>query len=131
MVDFNSGKGSDVYSKLDGASVADMFTSFNEACPDLAEYISDFAFGHVLSRPGLGLRDRELAAVAALAALNTSERQLEVHLNAALNAGCKPQELVEVILQTLIFSGFPAAVNGMKTVQKVFKERGIVMTSGV
>lgn len=49
----------------------------------LTHFVHDFAFGHVLSRPGQGLGDRELAAVVALAALNTSERQPEVHLNAA------------------------------------------------
>ncbi len=129
MVDFNSGKGTEVFTKLGGASGADMFKSFDQVCPDLADYISDFAFGHVLTRPGLALRDRELAAVAALAVLNTSQRQLEVHVNAALNAGCEPQELVEVILQTFVFGGFPAAVSGMKTIQQVFKDRGIAMAT--
>jgi hypothetical protein len=43
-VDFNSGKGSGVFEELGGISGADMFKSFEEACLDLAEYISEFAF---------------------------------------------------------------------------------------
>lgn len=127
MVDFNSGKGSDLFEKSTGATGDQLFESFKSVCPDLAEYVSDFAFGHILSRPNLSFRDRELAAVSALAAIGTAERQLEVHLNAALEAGCKPEELVECVLQCLLWAGFPAAMNGLMVVKKVFEERGITL----
>ena len=73
------------------------------------------------------LADYHASRTAALAVLNTSEQQLEVHLNAALEAGCKSRELVDVVLQTFIFGGFPASVNGMKVINRVFAERGITV----
>lgn len=130
MVDFNSGKGSDKFEQVTGQTGEALFDSFKDVCPDLAEYVSDFAFGHILSRPGLSFRDRELAAVSALAAIGTAERQLEVHATAALEAGCKPEELVECVLQCILWSGFPSAMNGLIVLRKVFEDRGIALSSG-
>ena len=48
-------------------------------------------------------------------------------VNAALEAGCEPRELAEEILQTFLFAGFPAAVNGMKVASRVFAERGLTV----
>ncbi len=125
MVDFNSGRGSDKFEQATGQTGEALFDAFKDVCPDLAKYVSDSAFGHILSRPNLSFRDRELAAVSALAAIGTAERQLEVHVNAALEAGCKPEELVECVLQCLLWSGFPAAMNGLIIVKKVLDIRGV------
>ena len=81
-----------------------------------------FGFGDVYGRPGLGLREREIATVAALTALGTAERQLRVHLRAALNVGVTREELVEVVIQMAVYAGFPAALNGISAIRQVFAE---------
>lgn len=95
--------------------------------PELADWIVDFAYGDVVSRPQLDLRSRELATVAALTALGNAAPQLRSHIRGALNAGCSPREIVEVILQMSVYAGFPAALNGIAAAREVFDERGVAV----
>ncbi|MCB0223454.1 MAG: carboxymuconolactone decarboxylase family protein [Anaerolineae bacterium] len=80
---------------------------------DLGRYIVEFAFGDIYSRDSLNLREREIATVAMLTALGGREPQLRVHLKAALNVGLTPEEIEEIILQTIPYAGFPTAINAM------------------
>ncbi len=50
-------------------------------------------------------------------------RSFRVHIGGALNVGCKPQEIIEVILQMAVFAGFPAAINALNVAREVFKAR--------
>jgi 4-carboxymuconolactone decarboxylase len=84
---------------------------------DLGRDIVEYAFGDVYSRPGLSLRDRELAAVAMLAAKGGAEPQLDAHLHAARNVGLSFGELREVLIQVAPYAGFPAAINAMRRLQ--------------
>ncbi|MFX8203601.1 carboxymuconolactone decarboxylase family protein, partial [Acinetobacter baumannii] len=79
--------------------------------PDLGRYIVEFGFGDVYSRPGLTLREREIATIAALTALGNAAPQLKVHIAAGLNVGLTRQEITETILQMALYAGFPAALN--------------------
>jgi 4-carboxymuconolactone decarboxylase len=99
--------------------------SLKDIAPDLADWIISFSYGDVLSRPGLDLRTRQFSTVAALTAMGTAMPQLKVHLHGALNVGCKPSEVVEVILQMAVYSGFPSAINALNVAREVFKERGV------
>lgn len=90
---------------------------------DLGRAIVEFAYGDVYTRPGLALRDREIAAVAALVATGRSS-QIPQHLRASLKAGLSPEELREIILQTATIAGFPPAMNAMSTLKSVLKEVG-------
>lgn len=92
--------------------------------PTFGELLIEFAFGDVYTRPGLDLKAREIATVAALTALGTATAQLKVHINGALNVGCSPCEIVEVIVQMAVYANFPAALNGLAVAKEVFKERG-------
>jgi 4-carboxymuconolactone decarboxylase len=76
-----------------------------------------------MSRPGLDLRSRQFATIAALTALGNAQPQLKVHITGALNVGCTPQEIVEVILQMAVFAGFPAAINALTVAREVFASR--------
>ena len=118
-------RGRKTFEKVTGSAGAAMLEALGKASPEMRRFIEEFAFGDILSRPQLGLRERELAAIAALAALGTAERQLKVHINGALNVGCTAEEIVEVVLQTVIFAGFPAALNARGAAGEVFNERGI------
>ena len=94
-----------------------------EGLGDLGRSIIEFVYGDVYSRPGLSLRDREIAAVATLVALGRSS-QLPQHLRAALNAGVDAGELREIILQTATIAGFPPAMNAMSQLKTVLAEPG-------
>jgi 4-carboxymuconolactone decarboxylase len=89
---------------------------------DLGRYIVEFAYGDVYSRPGLSLRDRELATVAMLAALGAREPQLDVHLRAAVNVGITHEELRELIIHTAPYAGFPTAINAMRRLQTIERQ---------
>jgi 4-carboxymuconolactone decarboxylase len=92
-----------------------------EGLGDLGRAIVEFAYGEVYTRPALALRDREIAAVAALVATGRSS-QIPQHLRASLKAGITPDELGEIILQTATIAGFPPAMNAMSTLKSVLAE---------
>ncbi|MEO8423434.1 MAG: carboxymuconolactone decarboxylase family protein [Actinomycetota bacterium] len=94
-----------------------------EGLGDLGRSIVEFVYGDIYLRPGLSLRDRELAAVAALVALGRSS-QIPQHLRAALKAGVTAEELSEVIVQTASIAGFPPAMNAMSTLKTILAGEG-------
>ncbi|MDQ1254114.1 MAG: 4-carboxymuconolactone decarboxylase [Euryarchaeota archaeon] len=109
--------------EIDGEAGENVIESLKDIAPDLAQYTIEFPFGDIYSRPGLDLKSREIAVVAALTALGTAYPQLKVHIHGALNVGCSRTEVVEVIIQMAVYAGFPAALNGMSAAKEVFKER--------
>ncbi|MDT3321015.1 carboxymuconolactone decarboxylase family protein [Shewanella sp. SP1S2-4] len=109
--------------EIDGEAGEKVINSLANICPDLGKYIIEYPFGDIYQREGLDLKTRELVTVAALTALGHCQPQLNVHINGALNVGCTPQEIVEVILQMSVYAGFPAALNGMFVAKAVFAER--------
>lgn len=109
--------------EVDGRAGEQVIESLKEIAPDLARYIIEFAFGDVYSRPGLDLKSREIAAIAALTAMGNAQPQLKVHIHGALNVGCTREEVVEVIMQMAVYAGFPAALNGISAAKEVFAER--------
>ncbi len=74
--------------EIDGEAGQKVIDSLKDVAPDLGRYIIEFAFGDVYSRPGLDLKSREIATVAALTALGNAAPQLKVHIHGALNVGC-------------------------------------------
>ncbi|MGF1903429.1 carboxymuconolactone decarboxylase family protein [Aliivibrio sifiae] len=112
--------------EIDGEAGQNVINSLDDICPDLAKYIIEYPFGDIYQRDGLDLRTRELATVAALTALGHCHPQLSVHINGALNVGCTPSEVTEVILQMSVYAGFPASLNGMFVAKDVFKSRDIL-----
>jgi 4-carboxymuconolactone decarboxylase len=118
-------RGSLRLAEVDGEGGRHVIDALKDVAPDLARYVIEFGFGDVYSRPGLDLRTRELATVAGLVALGHAQPQLRVHVNGALNVGCTPAEIVEVIIQMALYAGFPAALNAVFTTKQVFAERGV------
>lgn len=109
--------------EVDGEAGDRVIASLKDIAPDLGRYTIEFPFGDVYSRPGLDLRSREIATIAALTALGNATPQLKVHIHGALNVGCSRQEVIEVIIQMAVYAGFPAALNGMFAAKEVLKER--------
>ncbi|MGQ0832954.1 MAG: carboxymuconolactone decarboxylase family protein [Microthrixaceae bacterium] len=86
--------------------------------PDFYRYVAETAFGMIWSRPGLAIRDRSLVTVAQLAALGKTE-ELKAHLRGARNVGISQEELVEVLMQTAVYAGVPAANEALRAAAEV------------
>jgi 4-carboxymuconolactone decarboxylase len=123
MSDDRYERGLEKLKEVDGEAGERVTESLRDIAPDLARYVIEFPFGDVYSRPGLDLRSREIATVAALTALGTATPQLKVHIHGGLNVGLTRQELIEIIIQMAIYAGFPAALNAMFAAREVFQER--------
>lgn len=111
--------------EIDGHAGERVLEALKDVAPDLARYVIEFGFGDIYSRGILSLKEREIATVAALAALGNAQPQLKVHIHGALNVGCTRQEVVEIMIQIALYAGFPAALNGTFAVKEVFVERDV------
>ncbi len=109
--------------QIDGHAGEQVIAALADIAPDLGRYIIEFPFGDIYRRPGLDLKSREIATVAALTALGNAAPQLKVHIHGALNVGCSEQEVIEVIMQMAVYAGFPAALNGIFAAKTVLAER--------
>ena len=118
-------RGLDKLKEIDGIAGEKVIDSLKDIAPDLARYTIEFPFGDIYSRPGLDLKSREIATIAALAAVGNARPQLEVHIHGALNVGCSRKEIVEVIIQMAVYAGFPAALNAMMAAKELFSERNL------
>lgn len=91
--------------------------------PDLAKDLSLFITGNIYSRQVLALADRQIVAVAALAALQKTE-ELKIHLHGALNVGVPARKLAETIFQIGVYAGFPAVNAALAALKEVLVSRG-------
>ncbi|TWA66877.1 4-carboxymuconolactone decarboxylase [Azospirillum baldaniorum] len=113
-------RGQRALAEIDGAAGHKVVASLADIAPDFATYVFEFPFGDIYSRPGLDLRSREIATIAALAAMGNAAPQLKVHIEAGLNVGLTRDEIVEVLIQMAVYAGFPAALNGLFAAKEVF-----------
>ena len=88
---------------------------------DFQELITRYAWGEIWSRPGLDRRMRSAITLTALVALNRPE-ELAMHLRAGLRNGLTPDEIKEVLLQSAIYCGVPAANSAFAIAQQVLEE---------
>jgi len=107
--------------EIDGEAGEKVIESLQDIAPDLARYTIEYPFGDIYSRPGLDLKSREIATIAALTAMGNAQPQLKVHIQAGLNVGLTQEEIVEVIMQMSVYSGFPTALNGIQVAKEVFQ----------
>lgn len=92
--------------------------ALNEEFQDL---ITRYAWGEIWTRPGLPRHTRSLLAISMMVALNREE-ELKLHLRAAANNGVTRDEIKEVLLQSAIYCGVPAANSAFHLAQEVFRE---------
>ncbi|RED13318.1 carboxymuconolactone decarboxylase family protein [Pontivivens insulae] len=96
---------------------------YGHLLPGMAEGVVDFAYGRQYGRPGLALRDRYIATIAALTALGGQTRpQLKVNIAGGRKAGLSREEIAETIWQMSLYGGFPAAINALNAALEVFEE---------
>lgn len=118
-------RGEHTIAAITGSAGTSVVDSLRDLSLQLGHWIVDFAYGDVFSRPALSLCTRELATISALTALGNAQPQLKVHIEGALNVGCTPEEIVEVIIQMAVYAGFPSALNGISAAREVFDRRGV------
>ncbi|MEP3437990.1 MAG: carboxymuconolactone decarboxylase family protein [Hoeflea sp.] len=117
-------RGRAIVAQLNPGLEAVLAERYDEMVPDFAETLVEYAYGRLYSRPGLDLKTRQIATVAALTALGgQTGPQLRVNLEHALAAGASRGELLEVILQMSVYGGMPAAINGMNTAMELFDDQ--------
>ena len=116
-------RGARALAAIDGHAGQKVIDALADIAPDFARYLIEFPFGDIYARPGLGLREREIATIAALTALGNAAPQLKVHIEAGLNVGLGREEIVETIMQMAVYAGFPAALNGLFAAKEVFAGR--------
>lgn len=118
--------GKAVLDAVDGTAGANVIDALTDISPELGHQTVAWAFGEMYSRSELEPRDRQLVTLGMLTALGGCEPQLEVHINAALNVGLAPKQIIEALLHSAVHCGFPRALNATFTAKKVFTERGLM-----
>ncbi|MEU1723122.1 carboxymuconolactone decarboxylase family protein [Actinomadura sp. ATCC 39365] len=118
--------GLEVLRKIDGEAGQRVVDALADVSPEMAHQVVAWAFGEIYDRPGLAPRDRQLVTLGALTALGGCEPQLDVHVNAALNVGLTPDEIIESLLHSAVYCGMPRALNATFAAKKVFAERGLL-----
>jgi 4-carboxymuconolactone decarboxylase len=87
----------------------------------LQDLITEYCWGQIWGRPGLDVRTRSMLNIAIMIALNRSP-ELKIHLRGALNNGVTKDEIKEIILQTAVYCGIPAALEAMSIAKQTFAE---------
>ncbi|WP_412538138.1 carboxymuconolactone decarboxylase family protein [Longispora sp. K20-0274] len=109
--------------QVSGTQHPAVLDSLADIAPDLARYTVEFGYGDILSRPGLALPLRQLATVAALAALGNAAPQLRFHIDGALNVGWTREQIVETLIHVCVYAGFPASLNALAVAREAFEAR--------
>jgi 4-carboxymuconolactone decarboxylase len=90
----------------------------------MQELVTEFAWNAIWNRPGLDRRSRSMINLAMLTALNRPH-ELKLHLKGAINNGLTKDEIREILMQTAIYCGVPAAIDSFRCAKEVFSEMGI------
>ena len=104
-----------------GEKPFDLWRAFDKG---LAKDLSLFITGQMYAREKIPHKIRQLITVAALTVLSRLD-ELKLHIFAALNVGCTPGEIAEVIFQTALYGGVPATNSALNTLKTVLEERGM------
>lgn len=92
--------------------------TFNQPMQQL---VTEYCWGAVWGRPGLPRKFRSLLNIGLLTALNR-QRELELHIRAAFDNGCTTEEIQEVLLQTAVYAGVPAGIEGFRVATPIVEE---------
>jgi 4-carboxymuconolactone decarboxylase len=106
-----------------GANYVDQaMASVDEFNEEFVEVLNTYCWNDIWNRPGLARKTRSVLNLGMLVALG-KEHELKLHINGALNNGLSKDEIKEVLLQTAIYCGVPAAVVAFRCAREVFRDR--------
>lgn len=106
-----------------GPNALGLLENFKAVSPDFANYIIEFGYGDLYDRKGFDDKSRELAAVSNLIGQGNTGLPLKAHIGGMLNVGWTKAEIIELIIFLTGYSGFPNAVEAIKTAKEVFDLR--------
>ncbi|MEI4768740.1 4-carboxymuconolactone decarboxylase [Psychrobacillus sp. FJAT-51614] len=115
-------KGLEIRRSVLGADYVD--NSINNATDfnmPMQELVTEYCWGEVWARPGLPKKTRSMINLAMITALNRPH-ELKLHVRGAINNGVTKEEIQEVLLQTAIYCGVPAAIDSFRTAKEVLDE---------
>ena len=105
---------------LPGERPYELWRSFD---PELARDLSMFVTGQLYARERIPHPTRQLVTIAGLTVLERTE-ELRMHIHAALNVGCTPGQIAEVIFQMATYGGVPVVNSSLKVLREVLQQRG-------
>lgn len=106
---------------VEGERPFDLWRAFDK---QMAKDMSLFITGSMYAREKIPHTTRQLVTVAVLTALG-QRNELELHIQAALNVGCAPEEIAEVIFQSAVYAGVPAMNSGLKVLRTVLAAKNM------
>ncbi len=102
--------------------VARSLANATEFSRPMQDFVMEYCWGFIWTRPGLDRRTRSLINIAVLSAANRPH-ELELHVGGALRNGCTPEEIREVLLQVGVYCGVPTALDGTAVVNRVLAQQ--------
>jgi 4-carboxymuconolactone decarboxylase len=108
---------------LGAAYVDEAIAKADELTRPLQDLVTEYCWGAIWTRPGLPRQTRSLINLAMLTALNRPH-EVRLHVRGALTNGCTREEIMEVLLQTAIYCGVPAAIDSVRIARDVFDDVG-------
>ena len=109
------------FKDVEGEKPFDLWQAFD---PELAKQLSVFITGRMYAREKIPHPTRQLVTVAVLTVMGRCD-ELKLHIQAALNVGCQPLEIAEVIFQTFTYAGITTVNAALKVLREVLKEKGL------
>ena len=113
--------------EIAGAHGFEVIRALDDIAPAIGRILVEYAWGEVYGRPGASVQQRQLATLGAMIAYGDTAPQIRTHLNIALRLGFQPQQLVEVVLQSSPYVGFPHTLNAIAAVRDVFAKQEIIL----
>ena len=115
-------RGLDVREDVLGEEYVEAALARNDLCNEpLQELVTEFCWGKVRTREGLPRKVRSPLNIATMVALNRPE-ELKIHVRGALKKGCTREEVGEALLQTAVYAGIPAAIDGFRVAWRVMAD---------
>ena len=112
--------GINILKQMTDANGEEMVKAVGEIFPDFLDKMISFGFGQIYARPNLDLKTREVVTITSLITQGAFE-QLEFHIKAAIKAGLKKEEILEIILHCAAYAGFPKACSAIGIAGEIFK----------
>ena len=109
---------------FEGVTEEKPFDLWRDFDPELGKQLSLFITGRMYGREKITHPTRQFVTIAVLTVLGRSE-ELKLHIIAALNVGCSPQDIAEVIFQTFTYAGIPTVNAALKVLREVLIDRGL------
>lgn len=116
--------GKEKFEEVMGSDPQTFIDHFKDIAPDYGNYVLEWEFGGLYTRPGLELKIRELVIIASCATLGPAGiPAVKMHINAALRAGATKTEIIEVIMQVSFSAGLPTAMAALEAAKEVFNSK--------